>query len=142
MKLKVRRVDPRAAMPSYAYPGDAGMDLTVVGRATLAPGEAVDIPTGLRIELPEGYWGRITGRSSTMRKRGLLVNEGVIDQGYRGELFVYVKNLNGHDIFIERGERLAQLILAPIVRMEIEEVGWIADSERGEKGFGSSGLTS
>ena len=140
MMLRVKRLDPRAILPAFAYPGDAGMDLTVIEAVTLKPGEAADVPTGLAIELPLGFWGRITGRSSTLRKRGLLVNEGVIDQGYRGPLFVYVKNLNGRTQQVKPGDRLAQLIVAPLVRPQVMEVEVLGDSIRGDQGFGSSGL--
>lgn len=140
MRLLVKRLDTRAVMPSFAYPGDAGMDLTVIEPITLKPGMAADVPTGLSIELPLGFWGRITGRSSTLRKRGLLVNEGVIDQGYRGPLFVYVKNLNGRTAEVKPGDRLAQLIVAPLVRPEVMEVEELGASVRGNNGFGSSGL--
>lgn len=139
MLLRVKTTHPDAVIPAFAYPGDAGMDLTVVEHVILAPGEACDLATGLRIELPVGYWARITGRSSTMRKRGLLVNEGIIDNGYRGELYVFVKNLNGHDAFISPGDRLAQLILHALVTPEIKVVDELAPSHRGEAGFGSSG---
>lgn len=140
MRLLVKRLDPRAILPSFAYPGDAGMDLTVIEPVTLKPGAAADVPTGLAVELPLGFWGRITGRSSTLRKRGLLVNEGVIDQGYRGPLFVYVKNLNGRTAEVLPGDRLAQLIVAPLVRPEVVETEALGESVRGDNGFGSSGL--
>lgn len=142
MFLRIQRTDDRAVIPGYTYAGDAGMDLTVIEHVILGPGEAADLATGLRIELPPGYWGRITGRSSTMRRRGLLVNEGIIDNGYRGELYVYVRNLNGHDAVIEPGDRLAQLIVHTLQRPEVLEVERLAESDRGDKGFGSSGLKS
>lgn len=140
MILKVKRTDARAVLPSFAYPGDAGVDLTIVRGGIIEPHTGRDLPTGLRIELPEGYWGRITGRSSTLRKRGLLINEGIIDGGYRGELFIYCYNPNGAPIPVESGARLAQLILAPIIMPAIAEVDELAPSARGENGFGSSGL--
>lgn len=139
MFLRIKRIHPDAVLPEFAYPGDAGMDLTTVEHVILGPNEASDLSTGLRIELPVGYWARITGRSSTMRRRGLLVNEGIIDNGYRGELFIYVRNLNGHDVAVEPGARLAQLILHPLATPEVLEVGELAESHRGSKGFGSSG---
>jgi dUTP pyrophosphatase len=140
VQLKVKRTDPAAILPSFAYPGDAGVDLTTIKGGIIEPHTGRDLPTGLRVELPEGYWARITGRSSTLRKRGLLVNEGIIDGGYRGELFVYVYNPNGSPVPIESGARLAQLILAPIVMPEVVEVDELTASLRGENGFGSSGL--
>lgn len=141
--LKVQ-MDEGSEVPAYGYPGDAGMDLAVcfspgVLSAVLEPGQSLDLPTGIKVELPEGYWGRITGRSSTLRKRGLFVNEGVIDQGYRGELFVYVTNRTDHPVWVEHGDRLAQLILAPVVRADIRGVATVAESARGDKGFGSTG---
>lgn len=139
MYLRVKRTDPRAILPSFAYPGDAGVDLTTIRGGIIEPHSGTDLPTGLRIELPVGYWARITGRSSTLRRRGLLVNEGIIDQGYRGELFVYVYNPNGSPVPVERFARLAQLILAPIVMPVVLEVDTLAESVRGTKGFGSSG---
>jgi dUTP pyrophosphatase len=139
VEIMVQRELIDAEIPAYGYPGDAGMDLAVVNEWVIAPGASIDLPTGLKVQLPEGVWGRITGRSSTLRKRGLFVNEGVIDQGYRGELFIYVTNRNGHDIHIEHGTRLAQLILAPVLRAEIVEVSEVASSDRGAKGFGSTG---
>jgi dUTP pyrophosphatase len=140
MDLRVKRTHERAVLPSFAYPGDAGVDLTIVKGGIIEPHTGRDLPTGLRVELPEGFWGRITGRSSTLRKRGLLINEGIIDQGYRGELFVYCYNPNGSPIPVESGARLAQLILAPIVVPQIVEVDELAESARGTNGFGSSGL--
>lgn len=140
MILRVLRTRPDAIVPTTAYPGDAGMDLAVVGRHILEPGEAVDLPTGLRVEIPVGHWARITGRSSTMRRRGLFVNEGIIDNGYRGELFVFVKNMGESMAIVEHGDRLAQLILAPLVNPVVQEVDDLSESIRGDKGFGSSGL--
>lgn len=116
------------------------MDLAVAEAFTLRAGESRDIPTGLKIELPPGVWGRITGRSSSLRKHGLFINEGVIDQGYRGELFVYVTNRNGElEYSVEAGTRLAQLILAPVLRASVVEVDSVSPSDRGDRGFGSTG---
>jgi dUTP pyrophosphatase len=139
MDLRIKVTHPDALIPSFAYPGDAGMDLAVVEHVILGPGEAADLATGLRIELPVGYWARITGRSSTLRRRGLLINEGIIDNGYRGDLYIYAKNLNGHDAIINPGDRLAQLILEEVIAPQIKVVDELAPSHRGESGFGSSG---
>ena len=139
MITKVKRLHEDATLPSYGYPGDAGMDLAVVGRHTLNPGESRDLPTGIAVELPAGYWGRITGRSSTLRKRGLFINEGVIDEGYRGELLVYVTNRQSTPVEIEPGDRLAQLILHPVHQAPAEWADELSPSERGTNGFGSTG---
>ena len=157
MNLKVRKLQPDAVMPAYAFPGDAGADLSVVEGGKLLPGEARDFPVGLAVEPPLGYWFLIHGRSSTLRKRGLFVNPGIIDNGYRGPLFVYVRNDNGGffgrllaaipglrrlapTVEIVAGDRLAQMILLPYAQPVIHEVAELGDSHRGESGFGSTGL--
>jgi dUTP pyrophosphatase len=105
----------------------------------LNPGESRDLPTGIAVEFPAGYWGRITGRSSTLRKRGLFVNEGVIDAGYRGELLVYVTNRQSTRVEVASGERLAQLIVQPVVQAPAEWSDELSPSDRGTNGFGSTG---
>ena len=139
MITKVKRLHPDAVLPRYGYPGDAGMDLAVVGEHTLAPGESRDLPTGIAVEMPEDLWGRITGRSSTLRRRGLFVNEGVIDNGYRGELLIYVTNRQSTPVTVESGDRLAQLILTSIWQAPGEWADELTPSERGTNGFGSTG---
>ena len=139
MITKVKRLVDDALIPSYGYPGDAGMDLAVVGHHVLNPGESRDLPTGIAVELPPGHWARITGRSSTLRKRGLFVNEGVIDEGYRGELLVYVTNRQSTTVEIAPGDRLAQLIVAPVVQAPGWSVAELSESLRGTSGFGSTG---
>lgn len=123
------------------YPGDAGFDLRVVGHHTVEPGSFVDLDCGIAIEMPNSLWARICGRSSTIRRRGLMVAEGVIDAGYRGPLFVGVWNLTKAPVEVADGERLAQLIphlnVAEVVRFE--PVERLAESERGNAGFGSTG---
>lgn len=139
MITKVQRLHPAAVLPHYSYPGDAGMDLTCIEPAYLGPGQGIDVPTGIAIEMPTGYWGRITGRSSTRRKLGLFVVEGVIDEGYRGELLVYVVNQNAHPMGIQAGDRLAQLILQRVVQAPCEWADELVPSARGTNGFGSTG---
>ena len=124
---------------SRAYPGDAGFDLFCREEHWIGPGESVDIPLGVRVQLPEGWWGLLTGRSSTLRKRGLLVAQGVIDQGYRGPLYAYVRNMTEEMVRVRDGERLAQLIPLPLFSGTIELVEDLEDHERGVNGFGSSG---
>lgn len=142
MKMKVKRLHPDAVVPKYAYFDDAGADLVVVEGGRLAPGQAADFPIGLAIEAPLGYWFLIHGRSSTLRKRGLFVNPGIIDNGYRGPLFVYVRNDSEHPVEVAAGDRLAQMILLPGVQPIIEEVDELGTTERGAAGFGSTGLKS
>lgn len=133
--------ESEAMMPTRSYEGDAGFDLYVLEETHIEPGEFVDVKSGIRCEFPEGVWGMIVGRSSTLRKRNLLVNTGIIDQGYRGELFSGVKNLGGEAVTLWPGERVAQLIPFPqtskwLAPIEVETLGM---SDRGDAGFGSTG---
>lgn len=132
---------PDAILPTRAYSGDAGFDLYCEIDYTVAPNAVVDIPCGVAVQLPDGVWGLIVGRSSTLRKHNLLVNLGVIDTGWRGKLFANVKNLGVAPFEVKRGMRLAQLIPLPNLAAELTptEVQNLAISDRGESGFGSSG---
>jgi len=129
-----------AVEPTFAYEGDAGMDLAIQGNHRLMPNERRDLPTGVAIQLPVGHYARLVGRSSTLRKRGLFVFEGIIDQGYRGPLFVFVENKTNAPVDVADGARIAQIIVQPIVQPALVKVEALDDSERGAKGFGSSGL--
>lgn len=128
-------------LPTRAYPDDAGFDLYVSETASIPPGKFVDIHCGVAVEMEPETWGMIIGRSSTLRRRGLLVNQGVIDPGFRGELYAGVWNLGQNEVIISRGERLAQLILFSntTARYAPLQVDSLRTSDRGENGFGSSG---
>lgn len=128
-----------ATLPTKAYAGDAGYDLPVTGWHAIRPGEVIDLPTGLRVAIPEGYYGRIVGRSSTRRRRGIEVVEGIIDAGYRGELFVCAVNRNDRAVLVSAGERLAQLIPVAIPDLPTVQSADLPESDRGSNGFGSSG---
>lgn len=134
---------PEARLPERTYAGDAGFDLYVAEETAVHPGEFVDIPLGVSVGFPAGVWGRITGRSSTLRSTGLLVNEGIIDNGYNGPLFAGVRNLTDKTVFVEEGDRIAQLILHDNVSARFEAVAVDGHEEsadgRGLAGFGSSG---
>lgn len=110
------------------------------GNITINPGERYLVPTDIRIEIPEGYWASIEARSSTS-KRSLIVPKGVIDEGYRGELFAQIINVGKEPVVINHGDRLIQLIMHEriIKDFEVIEVNELSQSERGESGFGSSG---
>lgn len=133
-------------LPTRANDGDAGYDLYVSEDTQIEPGEFVDVPCGIRVVLPGGTYARITGRSSTMRRRGLLVTEGIIDTGYRGPLFTGVRNLGEETVVVCRGDRLGQLVLHENVASQFrpEEIDRglfdrIPGDSRGESGFGSTG---
>lgn len=129
--------------PRLAHSDDAGFDLTYCGHdpVFIAPNETIDIPTGICVELPPFTWAMVTGRSSTFRKRNLMMPLGVIDNGYRGELFAVVRNIGGLTEVVHPGERVAQLIIVPMTshRFEWEHCAKLADSVRGTSGFGSTG---
>ncbi len=125
--------------PTRRYDGDAGYDLYSSREEIIRPGSFEDVHTDIAIALPVGYFGRITGRSSTVRGRGLLVCEGIIDNGFTGELFVGVWNLTDTTAHIKPGDRLAQLIVQEIVSISWRLVEELPKSERGNRGFGSTG---
>ena len=141
-RLRVRRVDERATVPTRAYPGDAGLDLYALEEASLAPGERASLRTGIAVEIPEGHAGLVLPRSGLAVRHGIaLVNApGLIDAGYRGELHVLLLNTDRHAPFaVAAGERIAQLVLVRVQTPEVVEVDALAVSERGAGGFGSSG---
>lgn len=135
-------VDVEGCLPQRAYSDDAGLDLVVSEPTYLEPGEFTDVPVGVSVELPPWSWGLVTGRSSALRKRGLLVHTGVIDAGYRGPLFAGAWNMTEDTVRVEKGERIAQLIIHHNSTRNVEpiRVDVLSPSERGTSGFGSTGL--
>lgn len=147
VKVKVTNEDLREfGLPRCCKVGDAGVDLYVLlapedktNGLVIFPGERRLLDAGMKLELPEGYYARIVHRSSTERRHRLRVVEGIIDNGYRGQLYVQVSNDNTFPITLHHGERIGQLIILPIVQGEFVEVDELAPSDRGEGGFGSTG---
>ncbi len=137
VKVRFKKLHPNAIVPRYQREGDAGMDLHLLRAATVITGETVTLQTGIAAEIPPGYEGQIRGRSS-LGSRGLQVVMGTIDSGFRGELRVSMYALQGY-FELEAGDRIAQLVIAPVVHAEIEEVDELSPSERGTGGFGSTG---
>jgi dUTP pyrophosphatase len=129
-------------LPAYARPGDAGLDLRAAVDVDVPPGERAMVPTGLAVAIPEGHGGLVLPRSGLASRHGLtLANApGLIDAGYRGELICAVVNLDRSEtVRIRRGDRIAQLVLVPIVTAVPTLVDELPPSERGEGGFGSTG---
>jgi dUTP pyrophosphatase len=140
--LRVRRLDPRALLPTRAYPGDAGLDLYALDDGLLDPGERASVRTGIAVEIPDGQAGLVLPRSGLARRHGIsVVNApGLIDAGYRGELEVLLLNTDRLQPFsISAGDRIAQLVIVDVQTPAVVEVGELAVSERGAGGFGSSG---
>jgi dUTP pyrophosphatase len=143
MKVAVRVLDPDLPLPRYARSGDAGMDLIAAEDVTLDPGGRAAVRTGIALAIPEGHAGFVHARSGRALHEGLaLANApGLVDSGYRGELKVVCVNLDATEtIYIKRGEKVAQLVVQPVERIEFDPVVELPASQRGEGGFGSSGL--
>lgn len=137
------RKSAHAAMPTRAYSGDAGFDLyyTGISQMRIQPGEVVWIPSEVAIQWPDGVWGFIIGRSSSF-ELGLLVNPTIIDAGFRGDLGAYVRNVNPSEwVTVYPGDRVAQIVPLPLLAagIDLSEVDQLDPSDRGTRGFGSSG---
>lgn len=139
MKIKVKKTDLAASLPSYAHPGDAAMDLFALEKVLIKPGSRCSIRTGISMEIPYGYAGLIWDKSGLAIREGLKTVGGVIDAGYRGEILVGMINLGEKDYLIEAGHKVAQMLVQRVESGEVEEVGELADSSRGSMGFGSTG---
>ncbi len=139
LTLKIIRLDKDLPMPTYSYPGDAAFDLTASEKITLLPGERVQIKTGLKMEIPEGFVGFIWDKSGLSHKSGLKTLGGVVDSGYRGEVMVGIINLSKDSYIFERGNKVAQMCIQKKEVVNIVEVDEISDTVRGSGGFGSTG---
>jgi dUTP pyrophosphatase len=142
MRFAIQRLHPDAVLPSYAHgpSEDAGMDLHAVEAVTLEPGVAVTVPTGLAIELPPGFEAQVRPRSGLALKHAITMPNApaTIDPGYRGEIRIILLNLGRKAYRVERGDRIAQMVIARYEAVEWVE-GELAESKRGAGGFGSSG---
>jgi len=141
IEVAIRRVRPDAVIPSQAYDGDAGLDLSACEGVTLAPGERAVVSTGLAVEIPDGYAGFVQPRSGLASRHGIgIVNSpGLVDSGYRGEIRVVLLNTDRSEPFtVEPGMRIAQLVVLPVPAVRLVEVDELQTSERGARGFGSS----
>jgi dUTP pyrophosphatase len=143
VKYRVKPAFQDLAPPAYASEGAAGADLraAVDGSVTVAPGARAVIPTGLVLEIPHGFEGQVRARSGLALKHGLTLANGVgtIDADYRGEVGVVVVNLGAGPVTIARGDRIAQLVVAPVARAAFEPSEALAGTARGAGGFGSTG---
>ena len=142
MTVKILRTDPAAQLPAYAHPGDAGMDVRSIEEVTLAPGARALVRTGLVLELPPDAEAQVRPRSGLALKHGVTVlnTPGTIDAGYRGEVGVILINLGDAPFKVEKGMKIAQLVVAPVAQAEIVEVPAVDASDRGAGGFGSTGV--
>jgi len=136
--LKIKKLDREATLPNYAYLGDAGLDLYANADILIKPLERVIVPTGVALEVPEGYVGLIWDKSSLGIQKVLKTLGGVIDSGYRGEVKIGLINLSKKDFQIYRGQKIAQMIVQKKEEIKVQEVEILSESERGSKNFGSS----
>ncbi len=140
--VKIRKLSPDAHLPEYAHFGDSGADLFATEAAVLQPMQRQAIGTGLAAEVPRGYELQVRPKSGLAIKSGLTVlnTPGTIDFGYRGEIKVILINLSSEAYEVEKGQKIAQLVVAPVATAEFVEVRELSDTARGEGGFGSTGL--
>lgn len=141
MRLLVKRLDPGARLPARAHPGDAGLDLFAAAGVDVPPGEARLVGTGLAIELPPGTEGQIRPRSGLALRHAVTVLNapGTIDAGYRGEVGVVLVNHGRRTFRVRRGMKVAQLVVAPVVEVEVVETASLSETARSGGGFGSTG---
>jgi dUTP pyrophosphatase len=138
MKLKVKRIHEDAKLPLYQHKGDAGLDIFSSIDCVLEKGEVKLVSSGVKVAIPEGYVGLIWDKSGISLK-GVHKLAGVVDSGYRGEVKVVMVNLGDEPFVIEKGMKIAQLLIQPINEVEVVEVEELEETSRGEEGFGSTG---
>jgi len=138
MELKVKKIHQDAKIPFYHHKGDAGMDIFSCDGCVLEAGETKPIPTGIQIAVPDGYVGLIWDKSGVSLK-GIHRLAGVVDSGYRGEVKVVLTNLGDKPFVVEKGMKIAQLLIQKIEEVEVVEAEELDGTSRGEKGFGSTG---
>lgn len=151
MNIRIKKLHHEATVPSYAKPGDSGFDLHALEDVIIFPGQTKKIPTGLAFEVPSGYELQVRPRSGVTFNTKLRVQFGTVDSGYRGEVGVIVDHLfdggnletlfgKPDEILIHKGMKIAQGVIAPVVRVSFEEADELSDSERGDGGFGHTGV--
>lgn len=142
MTVLFQKIHPNAVLPTYAHPGDAGLDVSSVEEVVIPARGRGMVHTGLKMALPAGTEAQVRPRSGLAFRYGVTILNapGTIDEGYRGELCVLLMNVGEVDFKVEKGMRIAQLVIAPILRVETKEIDAIDETVRGPDGFGSTGL--
>lgn len=141
MKVFFKKLSLDAVLPSYAHPGDAGMDLYSIDATDIFPGEIRLIHTGLCVQLPDNTEAQVRPKSGIALEHGITVlnTPGTIDGGYRGEIGIIIINHGKKTYHVAKGMKIAQMVVKPILRVEVEEQDNLSDTERGNRGFGSTG---
>lgn len=144
LELKIKKINQAAKLPEYAHEGDAGLDLFSVDDVIILPGESKLIKTGIQIELPRDTEAQVRPRSGLALKNQITVlnTPGTIDEGYRGEVGVILINHGKQQFHVEKGMKIAQMVIKPVLKVTVKEVEELTDTTRGEGGFGSTGLGS
>lgn len=137
--VKVKKLHPDAILPSYAHEGDAGMDLFSFENIIIKAGERRLIKTGLSLEFPKGYVALVWDKSGLAANKGITTLAGVIEYTYRGEYKIALLNTSKEDYIITKGDKIAQLLIQPVMTAEVQEVSELSETSRGEEGFGSTG---
>ena len=139
MKIKIKKLNPEALIPKYAHPGDVGMDMFSLEDYDLKPGERKIFFCGFALEFESGFAAIVKDKGSLPKNAGLHTMGGVFDAGYRGEYNVNLINLGQEIYHISKGDKIAQLVIYPVIIADLEEVEELTDSSRGEGRFGSTG---
>ena len=140
MKIQIKKLHPDAKVPKFALEGDAGMDLYSTENIILKPGERVSCPTGIAMSIEKGFAGLVWDKSGISHKNGIKTLGGVIDSNYRGEWMIGLVNLGQEEYKIEKGQKIAQVLIQKIEQPEIKEVEELEETNRGDRRFGSTGL--
>jgi len=142
MTLGFKRIHPDAVLPAYAHPRDAGMDVRSVDELVIPPGGRALVHTGLVMLLPPMYEAQVRSRSGLALKHGVCVlnSPGTIDSGYRGEVGVILANFGESEFKVAKGDKVAQLVIAPVTQPTVEETEIVDETDRGAGGFGSTGV--
>ena len=139
MQIKVKKLKEDAKLPTHGHPGDAGMDFYAVEDVTFAPGKQARVHTGIAVEIPEGHVGLVWDKSSISFNMGLKIMGGVIDSGYRGEIIMNLLNTGEHEVKLEKGHKVAQMLVQKFEHCDIVEVEEVSDTARGHGREGSTG---
>ena len=142
MQVRIAKIHPDAIVPHYVHPGDSGMDVYSIEDVTIPPGETALVRTGLKIAVPEGFEAQMRPKSGLALNHAISLpnTPGTIDSGYRGEIRVILINHGRQPYHVEKQSKIAQLVICPVIRADIQEVAELDDTARGEGGFGSTGL--
>ncbi len=140
MKIQIKKLKESAKLPTYAHATDAGADLYSAEDITIPAGQRVLVSTGVAMAIPDGYAGLIWDKSGISAKSGVTTMAGVIDSGYRGEIKVLLYNSSNEDYKVRAGDKIAQMLFQKVEQGEFEDVQELPDADRGDAGFGSTGI--